>query len=343
MLRPEDVPPSQDDLVVVGAFNPAAAKTPDGITLLVRIAEVPSARRDGWVALPRWDSVSGRIVMDWARESEVVREDTRSVRFRETNLVRLTFVSHLCVVHTRDGRTIDRIGAARFRPASELEEFGVEDPRATVIDGETYFTYVAVSRHGPATALASTRDFKTFRRHGVIFCPDNKDVVLWPEKISDRYFALHRPSISASLTRPEIWLASSADLVHWGGHRFLHGGTQDWETGRVGAGAPPIRTPAGWLELYHGNDRKPGESRVGRYSGGLLLLSADDPGHVLGRSGPVFVPEENFELEGFVPDVVFPTGLVEADDTALVYYGAADAVTGVTSFRLHDLLAAIGR
>jgi len=342
LLRPQDVPPSQDDLSVVGAFNPAAADTPDGVVLLVRIAETPREDRPGWIGLPRWDNDAGRVIIDWVTESEVTREDTRSVRFKYDNVVRLTFVSHLCVVECGDGRAVDRVGPTRFFPHGPLEEFGVEDPRVTKIGDEFFITYVGVSKHGPTTMLATTRDFRSFQRHGVIFCPDNKDVVFFPEKINGRYTVLHRPSISTTLTRPEMWIASSADARAWGGHAPLHRGVQSWEIGRVGAGAPPIRTSAGWLEFYHGNDRRPGETRVGRYSGGLLLLDANEPSRVLGVSQAVFVPEVDFELNGFVADVVFPTGIIERGDTVLVYYGAADSVSAVTEFRLGDLLDAVG-
>ncbi|HWA85046.1 MAG TPA: hypothetical protein VG710_02390 [Opitutus sp.] len=333
--------PSQDDLAVVGAFNPGAALTGDGVVLLVRIAEVPAEKRAGWIALPRWEPGAERATIDWVREDDIVREDTRSVRFKRGGIVRLTFVSHLAIARSRDGRTIDAIESRRFLPAGPLEEFGVEDPRITRIGETFHIAYVAVSRHGPATALATTRDFRVFTRHGVILPPDNKDVVLFPEKIDGKFFAIHRPSISASLTRPEMWMATSADALSWGGHRFFRGGESDWETGRIGAGAPPIRTEAGWLELYHGNDRKHDESRVGRYGGGLLLLDEHEPWKVRGAAGPVFVPEADFELRGFVPEVVFPTGIVEQGETALVYYGAVDAVTGVTEFRKKDLLAAV--
>jgi predicted GH43/DUF377 family glycosyl hydrolase len=343
LLRPEDVPPSQDDLAVAGAFNPAAIATEDGVRLMVRIAEVAKEERKGWVGLPRWDLKADRVVIDWVDENEVIREDTRSVRFKRDGVVRLTFVSHLCIVESRTGRSVDGFAPARFFASSVLEDFGVEDPRATKIGDDYYITYVGVSRHGPTTMLASTRDFRVFRRHGVLFCPDNKDVVLFPERIGGRYVALHRPSISASLTRPEMWIGSSPDLVDWGGHRPLHRGSQDWEIGRVGAGAPPIRTAHGWLEFYHGNDRRYNESRVGCYRGGLLLLDTDEPARVTAVSGAVFEPELDFEVSGFVPDVVFPTGIVEQGDTVLVYYGAADSVTAVTEFRMRDLLAAVGR
>ena len=100
------------------------------------------------------------------------------VLFGATSLLRLNFISHLRVIHSRDGREIGSIDGARFGPATEYEEFGVEDPRITKIGDIFYFTYVAVSRHGVATALASTKDFKSFERHGIIFYPENKDVAL---------------------------------------------------------------------------------------------------------------------------------------------------------------------
>ncbi|MDB6113776.1 MAG: putative glycosylase [Lacunisphaera sp.] len=342
LIRPDDVPPSQSDVTVVGVFNPGVADLGREVVLLARVAEGPAEKRAGWIALPRWDIGVDRIVFDWVREEEVVREDNRSVRFKDSGIIRLTFASHLCIARSADGKRIDSLDPARFRPAGALEEYGIEDPRITRIADTFYITYVAISRHGPATTLVSTRDFLAFERHGVVFCPDNKDVVLFPEKIGGNYCAIHRPSLSGALTRPEMWLASSNDLKYWGAHEPLWGGSEAWETGRVGAGAPPIRTRAGWLELYHGNDRRHGENRVGAYTGSLLLLDANELTKVRGKSGVIFAPELDFERQGFVPDVVFPTGIVERGDLALVYYGAADTVTAVTAFRRDDLLAAVG-
>jgi predicted GH43/DUF377 family glycosyl hydrolase len=341
LLSPEDVPPSQPGMKVVGAFNPGVEVVGDRTALLVRIAELPTEERPGWIPLPRWDFTAGHIVCDWVAEADVWREDTRSVRYRNDGHVRLTFASHLALFWSRDGRTIDNTTPARFLPVSALEEFGVEDPRITRIGDTYYITYVGVSVHGPATLLATTRDFASFIRHGVIFCPDNKDVVLLPEKVDGEFVALHRPSLSTSLAKPEIWTASSPDGIHWGRHAPLWRGVSGWDCGRIGAGAPPVRTKAGWLELYHGNDRRYGETRVGRYSGGLLLLDGEKPSHARRSVGPVFVPEAAFEREGFVPDVVFPTALIVRDDLASVYYGAADAVTAVVEFRMKDLEAAV--
>src|SRR5438067_6263765 len=139
-----------------------------------------------------------------------------------------------------------------------------------------------------------------------------------------------------------MWLARSPDLTHWGRHEPLHGGSAAWETGRVGAGPPPLRTPDGWLALYHGNRHPTHPGEVGAYSAGALLLDPEDPARVLRRAPEAIAePTTDFERHGFVPGVLFPTGVVEAGETLLVYYGAADACTAVVEFARAGLLAAL--
>ena len=204
------------------------------------------------------------------------------MRRKADGLVRLTFISHLRVVRCGDGRSVKEVTELRFLPDSALEEFGVEDPRITaIVDGRYFFTYVAVSRHGAATALASTTDFRRFDRHGMIFCPENKDVVLFPARVDGQHVALDRPNAATPFCRPEMWIARSPDLFHWGGHECLHGGGAEWETGRVGAGTPPVRVEQGWLEIYHGSRQPTRAGEVGRYSTGVLLLDRHNPAKVL--------------------------------------------------------------
>ena len=114
-----------------------------------------------------------------------------------------------------------------------------------------------------------------------------------------------------------------------------------WDSARVGAGAAPIKTPQGWLEIYHGNSKRADDAGIGTYAGGLLLLDLKNPRRILGRSGAVFLPETEYECEGFVPNVVFPTGVVERDGHLLVYYGAADTFTAVVEFSMADILKAV--
>jgi predicted GH43/DUF377 family glycosyl hydrolase len=139
-----------------------------------------------------------------------------------------------------------------------------------------------------------------------------------------------------------MWVARSTDLIHWGRHESLHGGDAEWETGRVGAGTPPVRVDGGWLEIYHGNRQPTRPGEVGRYSTGLLLLDPENPARILRRTaGSVFEPTADFERVGFVPDVVFPTGIVECDDSYLVYYGAADSSTAVVEFSVSEIRSAL--
>jgi len=341
VLRPEDVQPTRDDFEVAGVFNPGAVEADGQVILLVRVAERPKERRKGFTGLPRWDPGQGPVV-DWLPDDEIEVLDPRVVCLKQSGALRLTFVSHIRVFRSRDGRCVEAMGGARFEPETRYETYGVEDPRVACLDGVFYITYVAVSEHGAATALASTTDFKQFTRHGVIFYPENKDVVLFSEKVDGQYMALHRPNPSMHFSAPAIWLGRSPDLIHWGRHEALHSGASTWESGRIGAGAPPLKTNRGWLEIYHGqtNPARPGS--VGTYCAGLLLLEAENPGRVAGKStSPILVPETDFELGGSVPGVVFPTGVVQRDDRLLVYYGAADTFTGLVELSTSELLAIV--
>jgi predicted GH43/DUF377 family glycosyl hydrolase len=341
LLNPSDLRPLRDDFEVVGVFNPGAIVAGGEVNLLVRVAERPSERRAGFTALPRWAPGEG-LVIDWLPDDALDVLDPRVVKRKADGLVRLTFISHLRVVRCGDGRAVEEVTGTRFLPSSSLEEFGVEDPRITALGGRFYVTYVAVSRHGAATALVSTSDFRTFERHGIIFCPENKDVVLFPERIDGQYVALHRPNAATPFCRPEMWVARSPDLVHWGSHECLNGGAGEWETGRVGAGTPPVRVADGWLAIYHGNRQPSRPGQVGAYSTGALLLDSNNPAKVLRRtSGSIFEPTTDYERHGFVPDVVFPTGIVESADSYLIYYGAADCGTAVVEFSKGDVLRSL--
>lgn len=134
----------------------------------------------------------------------------------------------------------------------------------------------------------------------------------------------------------------SPDLLHWGNQTPLSIFGGDWQTGRVGAGAPPLRISDGWLEIYHGNRQPTLPGEVGTYYGGALLLDPDDPTRVLrGTPEPFFVPEADFELRGFLTSIVFPTGVVRDGDGLLIYYGAADADTGVVELSERDVLGTL--
>src|SRR3954471_14747270 len=137
LLRPQDVPASRDDFEVVGVFNPGAVRVGDDVVLLVRVAERPRGRRPGFTGLPRWD-LAGGLMIDWVPDAELEPVDPRVVQRKADGLVRLTFTSHLRVIRCGGGRAVRQVTHVTFRPQGEVEEFGVEDARVTVLDGRFY-------------------------------------------------------------------------------------------------------------------------------------------------------------------------------------------------------------
>lgn len=237
-------------------------------------------------------------------------------------------VSRLGFAVSTDGTTFARLDRPVFEPADETETFGVEDPRLTRIGDEHHMLYTAWSPLGIQVAMATTRDFFTWRRRGIVIPgPDNKDAALFPEKVGGRYVLFHR-------IPPAIWLAYSDDLIHWGDYRkIMDPRPGHWDDLKIGAGGPPLPTDQGWLCIYHGvsNDRV--------YRLGVALLDWDDPTRILGRPQDfILEPEEPWEREGDVPNVVFTCGTAEIDGRAHVYYGGADTVIAVATARIDDLV-----
>ena len=252
LLRPRDIQPSQSGLEVIGVFNPSVALVGDTKVMLVRVAERPAEKRVGWTPLPRW-SPTGEAAVDWVHDEDLIHTDARVVALKSNGDLRLTSVSHLQILRTTNSESEKWEFVDVLLPQGSLEEYGIEDPRITKIDDTYWITYVAVSRSGAATALMSSTDLVTFQRHGIIFPSENKDVVLFPDRIAGDYVALHRPNPSSHFSPPQIWIARSPDLIHWGRHEVIIGGAQAWEGDRVGSGTPPILCDEGWLTLYHGS------------------------------------------------------------------------------------------
>jgi predicted GH43/DUF377 family glycosyl hydrolase len=218
----------------------------------------------------------------------------------------------------------------------ELEAYGIEDCRVVRIDETYYLTYTQVSSNGVGVGLRTTTDWRNINQRGMIFPPHNKDCAIFNERIAGRYYALHRPS-SPFLGGNYIWLAESPDLVHWGAHRCLvHNRSDRWDAARVGAGAAPIRTPAGWLEIYHGADASH------RYCLGALLLDLEAPWKVVGRSRePIMEPVADYERTGFFGNVVFTNGHVVDGDTLTLYYGASDSVICGARLSIEEILQSL--
>jgi len=249
--------------------------------------------------------------------------------------------SVFALARSRDGFNFEVEDNPVLLPAREglfgkYEELGIEDPRATLIDGWFYIMYTAYSGYGARIALARTRDFHSFERVALVSEPGNKDGVLFPEKIDGKYMRLDRP-IGQEVG--SIWISYSEDLMSWGGSKVLvspRGG--HWDAWRVGASVPPFRTDHGWLEIYHGV-RQTSAGPI--YRAGTVLLDADDPSRVIARSKvALLAPREDYERLGDVGNVVFACGaIVEPDGEVKLYYGAADTCICVATANLDDIIA----
>ena len=218
------------------------------------------------------------------------------------------------------------------------EEWGCEDARViySPVDKCWYITYTAYSPAGPAIGLARSDDLITAERVCLFPSPSDKDGALLPTMIGDRWVLLHRPESGG---HQDIWSASSTDLIHWGNpHCVL---TQSsgpaWDAVKVGIGPPPIHTELGWLLIYHGV-KQYGSDLV--YRVGIALLDHDTPNKVIARSKRwVFQAQAPYEVSGFMPNVVFPTGTVLRGDELWMYYGAADTCVCLAIARVDDILA----
>lgn len=252
--------------------------------------------------------------------------------------------SHLCKAESRDGYTnwkIDDTPTLQPKPEEFPEEiYGIEDPRIIRLEEEGRYAivYTSFSESGPLVSLATTEDFRGFRRYGVIMPPDDKDASLFPRKFNGRYVLIHRPSPTSYLLGAHIWISYSPDLKHWGDSAILLPARRGswWDAYKVGLGPQPIETPEGWLIIYHGVKTTAAGSL---YRLGLALLDLDDPSRIIKRCDEwVFGPNEYYERVGDVPDVTFPCGVVLKGDELIMYYGAADTTMAIATASLKDIL-----
>ncbi|GBD88515.1 beta-1,4-mannooligosaccharide phosphorylase [bacterium BMS3Abin03] len=217
----------------------------------------------------------------------------------------------------------------------EYVEWGIEDPRITRINDVYYLTYTGYSKHEPLVILAETKDFNKFKIHGPITEPSNKDCAIFPEKIEGHYWKVDRP---AAGNRNDIWISKSDDLIHWGSYKCILEPKQGtWESDKIGASTPPVKTSEGWLMLYHGV-RTFGSSMI--YKVGVVLLDKDKPWIIRGKcENPILSPEFDYERVGDVGNVVFTNGwIVEPDGEIKIYYGGADTNICLAETSLNYLL-----
>lgn len=276
-------------------------------------------------------------------------------------------IVRLGLARSSDGFHFTREPEPVFEPSVDGFDAGcVEDPRIVKFGDYYFVTYATrpfppgeywleeeapfkppvlpdefprMMRHNwTATGLAITSDFKTWHRAGTLTDPgvDDRDVILFPERIDGRCYMLHRPmgwtGPAYGTEHPAIWIAWGEDWLRMRESKLLIKARYNWEK-KVGGNTPPIRTEAGWLTLYHG---------VGadkHYRLGALLLDLEDPTRVVARTPDwIMQPETDYELDGPYSGCIFPCGKVVIDGTLFVYYGGADKYVGLATCRLDDLI-----
>lgn len=316
-------------------LNPGAFRFQGKTWLLLRVAERPR-QTAGKTSFPVLDEKEEMKILEFDNnDPDLDLSDPRVISYAGKDY--LTTMSHLRLVSSEDGRRFSEPeGGAPLRGEGELETFGIEDCRVAKIGDVYYLTFTAVSECGVAVGMRSTDTWTSFESHGLIFAPHNKDCALFEEPIGGKYYALHRPS-SPELGGNFIWIAESPDLEHWGNHRCIAKTREGaWDSARVGAGASPIWTERGWLEIYHGANEK------NRYCLGALLLDLNEPWKVIARSQqPIMEPLAEYERNGFFGEVIFTNGHVVNGDDVTLYYGASDSVVCGARLSIREILESL--
>ncbi|HEY8473801.1 MAG TPA: hypothetical protein VIL37_14360 [Natronosporangium sp.] len=253
-------------------------------------------------------------------------------------------ISHLTVARSADGETGWRIEPKPLIGPDDhgySSQWGVEDPRVTRVDelGAWLITYTAYGPEGPCVAVATTSDFRTVEKLGIVMPPEDKNASLLSHRVDGQFVLYHRPTSPIS-RRADIWLSRSADLRSWTTPQLVLSSRPGpwWDNVRIGMGPPPLWTPQGWLAIYHGIKEIAGGLT---YRIGVALLDPDRPERVVRRSDEWLLgPTEPYERIGDAPNVVFPTGLIhdEERDQLRLYYGAADTCVAMATASLSQLL-----
>jgi predicted GH43/DUF377 family glycosyl hydrolase len=206
---------------------------------------------------------------------------------------------------------------------------GPEDPRVVKIDNTFYMNYTGFGNRFPGDyriCLATSNDLIHWERKGVVLDEENKNSAFFPEKINGRYCLFHR-------RHPDVWICYSEDLVNWTNHqKVMSTRSHSWDNARIGIAGPPVRIKDGWFLIYHGVDEK------NHYRLGAVLLDQNNPAKVLARQiEPLIEPKLDWEINGYIPNVIFSCSTILKDDKIYCVYGGADTVIGVASLDVKDI------
>jgi predicted GH43/DUF377 family glycosyl hydrolase len=260
----------------------------------------------------------------------------------------LTGISHLTVARSANGFDNWSVAAEPLlAPDAEIESeaWGFEDARTVWVEELNRFviTCTAYGPAGPAVYLATTQDFSSVDKHGIVVTPEDKNAAVLPERVDGKWILFHRPVSGYGITHPGISLSRSSDLISWSPAETVMEPRPGawWDSLRIGIGPPLLKTEQGWLLIYHGVK----ETVAGAlYRVGAALLDLEEPSRVIGRSPNwILGPREPYERTGDVPNAVFPCGLIHdcASGQLRLYYGAADTTICVATAMLDELLETV--
>jgi beta-1,2-mannosidase len=268
--------------------------------------------------------------------------------------------SRLGYAESSDGLHFTRSTTPVLFPANDSQkEFewpgGCEDPRVAMTDDGTYVVfYTQWNRKLPRLGVATSKDLKTWTKHGPIFRNAKGNVFNEPHKsasivttVKDGKQVVAKVAGKYTMYWGElgVFLATSDDLIHWQPLLDETGKPKPLISPREGyfdsdlteCGPPAVLTDKGILLLYNGkNNPTKGDKRFtpNSYCGGQVLFDKADPAKAIARlDAPFFRPMEPFEKSGqYVNGTVFMEGLVYFQDKWFLYYGCADSRVGVAVF-----------
>jgi len=333
---------------VLGAFNPGFCQLPNGnFLMMVRIAEaLKEPQIDEMVGVLRFDALVGSFQIDQYPMAEIDFSDPRKYKFKKAGeIFALTSLSWLLPVELNsDATAVLKVHYDKMiLPEHSCQEYGVEDARITKVADTYYMTACAVASGRHSTILYSSKDGLNYEYQGLILDHQNKDMVIFPEKIAGLYHALTRPQGGLYFVDPDkennpgpgINIATSPDMLHWRPLEsvLVKPRKHSALSRKVGSGAPPIRTNDGWLVLFHGVSDG---SLVGVYRTLWMLLDINDPQKILDMEISSPLLEADSELTQahqdlvYLADVVFTTGILKLDDSYILASGELDFCCRIT-------------
>jgi predicted GH43/DUF377 family glycosyl hydrolase len=339
-----------EETYILGAFNPGMCRLPNGnILIMVRVAE--ALKRpivNDIFKIIRKDMQKGYVIDNFPANNLNTADPRKYefINYRPIKVYGLTSLSWLLPVElSPDGQDIIKIHYNKIiEPQRSYQEYGVEDARITKIENRYHMTTCSVSSERHCTTLYTSENGLDYQLKGIILDHQNKDMVLFPEKIKDTYFALTRPlgNLYFNTPRfdhynpgPSINLATSPDLLHWRPTEkpFIRAKKNSLISMKLGGGAPPIATDAGWLVLFHGVEQK---DTVGIYRTFLALLERKDPGKIkyLDEHNPILESNyqmvKNFKEKIYLKNIIFTSGIIEHEDHHIVASGELDLCCRLT-------------